>query len=158
MKNFLLFLSLCIGAIQFTFGQEPTADSLNTGPTRKYKFELTTSKAAISGILITQETQNEIVGSMINDFGLSALEFKFNKKTGKIKLLNVAQFLNKWYIKLVLKKDIAVCIRRLYNLESKESKNYIILDDSQDLTVVNKKRNLKYQFSPLQIQGKEDET
>ena len=153
MKIFLLFLSsLFAYTAQAT---EVSVDSI-TESTQHFSFQLTTPKATLSGILITRQTGDEIIGSMINEFGISAIDFSYNKKNDKIKLLSVVSFLNKWYIKMVLRKDLKVCLHQLYNIPLKKTKGYIIEKGNNDITINNQKHHLTYSFSPLIVQTTND--
>lgn len=115
----------------------------------RYSFQIETEKASISGIMILHVTDEEIIGSMINEFGVSAIDFIYNRKKDKVKLVNVVCFLNKWYIKLVLKNDIKLCIHVLFDIPYKENKNYLIEASDDTVSIFNKKRKLRYSFSPL---------
>lgn len=52
-----------------------------------------------------------IVGTVVSEMGLKVFDFTYAK--GKAKVLNVVAFLNKWYIRKVLKKDLAYILPRL---------------------------------------------
>ena len=67
-------------------------------PLCKRVVSIDTGKATISGILVTRETEKVIMGSIINEFGISALDFCYDKRKEKMKLTHVVSFLNKWYI------------------------------------------------------------
>lgn len=116
---------------------------------RRYSFEVSTPKAAISGVMISHSTPDEIAGSMLNEFGISALDFIFNVKKEKLTLVNVSGFLDKWYIKRLLKADLKICIHELYDIPLKNTGNRKVTRNGDDITIENVKHNLRYTFSPL---------
>lgn len=149
MKAFLLYL-----VSLFTFvaasAQSAGPDTVpDPGQRWRYAFEITTPKAAITGIMIVKETDNEILGSMFNEFGVSAIEFRYDKKKDKIKLVNVIGFLNKWYIRMTLKKDIRLSLHILFDIPYKPNKNYVITDIENGCKLANKKRKLTYTFNRI---------
>lgn len=93
-------------------------------------------KAYASGILImAREDESTIKGSLINEFGLSLLDFTYNEKKAKVKLHHVMKKMDKWYIKRVLKGDLKHVMS--------------IMQSSDDTEYYNKKRKIKYTFTPL---------
>lgn len=156
MRVFLLFLVSLLSALPIK-AKDIEADTVPaTEQCVRYAFEITTPKAAITGIMLTKESGDEILGSMINEFGISAIDFKYNKKGDKLKLLNVISFLDKWYIKMTLKKDIRLSLHILFNIPYKSNKNYEITKYESGYTIFNKKRKLTYKFNVMPIS--EDDT
>lgn len=150
MRRFLLFLSSLLFIIYPQAQEILDNDSIEPVSHDRFSFELHTPKASLTGILIIANDDNEIKGSLINEFGFSALEFVFNKKKQKIKLQNVMGFINKWYIKSVLKNDLKICLCSLYDIPIKASRQHEITKEDDSLTVCNRRRNLTYYFSTLQ--------
>lgn len=61
----------------------------------------------ITGICVINKTNDSnLVGTVINEFGMKAFDFVYSN--GKIKLINIISFLDKWYIRKVLKKILAL--------------------------------------------------
>lgn len=158
MRHFLLFLS------SFLFSFNLVAQNLNYDPSQenckrsRYAFQIETQKAAVTGIMILKETADEIAGSMVNEFGVSAIDFIYNKKKDSIKLLSVVSFLNKWYIKKVLKKDLKLSIQLLTDLPGKQPKNYEIDQMDAYLIILNIKRKIKYTFNIMESESPAYET
>lgn len=156
MKAFLLFLSSIIACISFSVNAQETviSDSI-----QRQAFQIDISGNSLSGVLITRIDNDRILGSMINEFGVSALDFSFDRKKDKVKLVNVISFLNKWYIKLVLKNDIKYCLHVIYDTSYKEKKGYSVSRDDGKTIITNNKRHITYTFSSLpDLQIIEDET
>jgi len=114
MKRFLLFLNslLFVCAIGLCANDIDSTDVNNQ--LQRYAFQIETDKAFVSGLLLANESEDVINGSMINEFGVSAIDFTYSKRKQKVKLLNVVSFLNKWYIRMVLKNDLKFCLHILY--------------------------------------------
>jgi hypothetical protein len=149
MRAILIFLSSLLAFVSFNSRAEVLdADSIQD-QCQRYSFQLETSKAAISGIFIAKEDAETITGTMVNEFGISAISFVYSIKKDKVKLLSVISFLDKWYIKMVLKKDIKFCIHTLYNIPSKQDKTYGVVVDSDTVAITNNKRHIRYTFIPL---------
>ena len=124
MKKRLLFL------LFFLF-----ASLLQVSANDRYTVQIDIRKAYISGICIIHEEEEVVTASIMNEFGVSALTYKYNKTSGKVKILNIFKPMNKWYIKRVLKKDL------------KKITQEMPLQDP--LTYENRKYNIIYQFTPL---------
>lgn len=115
----------------------------------RYYFELNRDGNSLSGLLITRQENGEILGSIINEFGVSAIDFVYQCKQRHFELKHVAKFLDKWYIRRTLKKDLAYCLDCLYNLNPKPSNTYIIVTNPDSTCILNRKLNIAYTFSPL---------
>ena len=110
----------------------------------RFGFILDMPKGYLSGILILREDGEYTIGSIINECGMSAVDFRFDKKRNRIKLLNVSSFLNKWYIRKVLSKDLAYSLSLLKRKELIEKKGYEVTMTDNSIEVHNKRYNLKY--------------
>lgn len=156
MKRFLLFLNSLL--LAFTSGIQASdngqIDSYHQ--LQRYSFQIETGKAYVSGILLANEAEESIVGSMINEFGVSAIDFSYSKEKQKVKLLSVVSFLNKWYIKKVLKNDINFCLHILYGIPFKQKHNYEIINHGDTVSIINQKRKIRYSFTPLNTQEAND--
>lgn len=126
-------------------------DSTATSPDsiRRYSVTIDTPKAHVSGIMILREDGHNVTGSMINEFGVSAMDFIFSKTSGGITLVNVARFLDKWYIRKTLEADIAYCMHVLYGLDPRPRKHISVTPGQTTTTVTNRRRNLIYSFTPF---------
>ena len=91
-------------------------------------------KGYISGVCILVNDENLVKGCIFNEFGISAIDFTYQLKQRKVKLVNVIKMLNKWYIKRILKRDLAQVMENL-------SKGIMTYHD--------KKYNIDYNFSIL---------
>lgn len=151
MKAFLIFLSSLFAVISFTAKADEVDSQEYVSQLERYTFQIENSNSVVSGILITSENNGDIRGSMINEFGVSALDFIYTKKNEKIKILNVISFLNKWYIKRVLRNDIKYCLHILYGIPLKGKSNYEVVKSVEQTSIINNKWHLKYTLTPLMI-------
>lgn len=92
-------------------------------------------KGGFSGICIMQQDEEYVMGSLVNEFGIKAFDFSYQRKKGKVKLYHVMGMMNKWYIKRVLRKDLAVIMKKHLNGELLEHNN--------------KRYKITYLFTPL---------
>lgn len=113
--------------------QHPLPDSI--GSKMKYNASIEMKKGYLSGICILIRDKDGYKGSIFNEFGISVLDFTYQPVTGKVKLENVIQLLDKWYIKRLLKQDFSQVIKNL-------QKGISIYD--------NKKYKIHYQFTELE--------
>lgn len=156
MRTFLLFLLSSVFVVCNAFAA-PERELLTDAPaTLKMAFRIEMQKGYVSGIMICAETEDVINGSLVNEFGISAIDFSYSKKKEKVKLMNVGSFLNKWYIRRVLKNDINFAIHILYDIPYKKKNNYEVSHDGANVTVFNTTRKIRYIFSPLQNKSNND--
>ncbi len=149
MRTFLLFLLSSVFAVCNAFAAPETDSHTNASGNRKMAFRIEMQKGYVSGIMISAETDDAINGSMVNEFGISAIDFSYSKEKEKVKLINVGSFLNKWYIKQVLRNDINFALHILYGMPYKKKLHYEVTRDGENVTIFNTKRKIKYTFSPL---------
>lgn len=146
-RVFLLSLSMfCSIFVCGAQGIEADADSLLT---HRCAFGITMEKGHISGIMVAKEDRGTIIGSMINEFGVSALSFVYDKRENRLKLQDLVSFLNKWYIKRVLKADLTFCLHVLYNTPFEKKHNYKLSVSETGISIANTKRHITYTFQPL---------
>ena len=136
---FSLFPLLPISA-QDIADQHPLPDSI--GSKMKYNATIEMKKGYLSGICMLIRDKDGYKGSIFNEFGISVLDFTYQPVTGKVKLENVIQLLDKWYIKRLLKQDLSQVIKNL-------QKGISIYD--------NKKYKIHYQFTELEERMEEKE-
>lgn len=149
MKRFLALLGsllcLCLWSAK---AQEGVASS-EPNPLRPYTFQIEMGQSALSGVWLMREAGDTIYGSLINEFGVSAIDFAYAKRTERVKLLSVVRFLDKWYIRPTLKKDIALCVQLLCDLPHKTSARYQLSQEGDTWVVKNLRRRIHYSFTPI---------
>lgn len=91
-------------------------------------------KAYISGVCIMVNDNGVVKGSLFNEFGLSALDFSYDIAREKVKLYDVMDRLDKWYIKRQLRKDLRQLFHQL-QLGNEEYRN--------------ERQKITYRFTPM---------
>ena len=139
MRRFILLISLMVVSFSRGTAYAQKACFLDSeGDKAKYTVMIDFKKAYISGIGVMARQGPKIVGSVFNEFGVSVLSFSYDIPRRKTKIIDTIEFLNKWYIKKVLRRDINALMEVM---------------DSTGATYCNEKRNITYTFSPLTEQN-----
>ncbi len=137
MQRFSALISallLCLAAHAATF---PTADGERT----RYNAVIEMGRGYVSGVCILMADGDEVKGCLVNEFGISALDFIYYPKKEKVKLVNVVKMLDKWYIRRTLRADLAKVMHNLAN---------------GIMTYRNEKRKIDYKFTVLQEDATEE--
>lgn len=103
--------------------------------------------AGLTGICLLKDNGDKIMGSAINEFGIKGFDFVLDKGKGKVKLKNVIKFLNKWYIKRVLRKDLALLLRE--NNTPRQLGKRKLNVEKDGVCLENSKYHIIYKFKPL---------
>jgi hypothetical protein len=106
----------------------------NEGERVKYNAYIEMSRAYISGMSVLMKEGDVIKGSFFNEFGITALDFTYHPKRQKVKLHHVMKMMDKWYIRRVIRKDIAQLMICLQKGETQYQ---------------NERRHINYQFLPI---------
>lgn len=117
----LIFCSLCAHAQD---------DALS-----RYTVQIDFRKAYISGLCLMRQESQQVTASVVNEFGVSALTYRYDAAKGKTKIQSIVKQMNKWYIKRVLKHDLSIIMQQM--------------PADSDLVYENKKYKIVYTFSPL---------
>ncbi len=131
MQRFSALISallLCLAAHAASF---PTAD----GERARYDAAIEMGRGYVSGVCILVADGDEVKGCLVNEFGISALDFIYNPQTKKVKLVHVIKLLDKWYIRRTLRSDLAKVMQNLAE---------------GIMTYRNEKRKIDYKFTILQ--------
>ena len=123
-----LFTAFCLQlTAQVTFPS-------NEGERARYSAYIEMPRGYISGVCILVNNEGIIKGSIFNEFGITALDFSYDPQRQKVRLYSVVAMMDKWYIRRVLKKDLAQLMLRLQQGE---------------FSYKNERRHITYQFTPL---------
>ena len=88
----------------------------------------------VSGLLVLLHEEGMVKGSLFNEFGITALDFTYDRRKDKVKLHTVVKMMDKWYIRKVLRRDLREVMERL---------------EQGDSIYENKRRKITYKFTPL---------
>ena len=111
----------------------------------RYAATIEMPKAYLSGICVLLREGNVVRGSLFNEFGVTALDFTYHPenqiatphsdhRSEKVKLHHVISMMDKWYIRRVLRKDLAQLMLRLQQGET---------------TYHNERRHITYQLKVM---------
>jgi len=150
MKVTSLLISLLMLLSALSVSAQDSSDSLFSfqGNTLKYNMSIQRKEMNITGICMMRSTGNDIIGSVVNEFGIKAFDFDYNIDKKKVKLNNVVGFINKWYIRKILKGDLKYLFSYGKNMEKDKNRDVIIGAD-KSIEMDNNKFHLKYVFTPL---------
>lgn len=92
-------------------------------------------RAYISGIGILKKDGQSVYGSIFNEFGITALSFRYDENKDKVELLETMDMLRRGPLKHILRKDLS-CLMTNLKLGTNIFKN--------------EKRGIEYKLSPLE--------
>lgn len=99
----------------------------------------------LTAICIARQTDEGMVGTVVNEFGLRA--FDFSCKKNKVKVFNVMPMMNKWYIRKVLRADLKVLAADCDVKLGRKRKLDLHLPDS--MTLHDNRYGISYHFEKL---------
>lgn len=100
----LVFLSL-------VFPSLATAQNIQAQErTSRYSILIDMNKAYVGGICIIKGDEASLNVSIVNEFGVSIVTFRYEHERGKIKLLDCNKQLRSPFIKKILKKDFKIIL------------------------------------------------
>lgn len=105
---------------------------------QRYRVQIDVDKAGISGICILLSDEDEVLGAIVNEFGLSALSFSYDIKRDRVAIIDILPQIDRWYIRRVLRNDLRRIVPQI-----------ISSDDVCEYT--NERYKLRYWFEPLAL-------
>lgn len=102
--------------------------------TARYAASITMPRGHVSGVCMLHRCGSEVRGCIFNEFGISAMEFVYTEGCRKVRLLGVVKMLDKWYIRRVLRRDLARAVANLL---------------SGRFGYTNVRRSITYKFTPI---------
>ena len=135
MRRLALICLLFVSPLYAIMSHAQTAFPTDEGERVKYNAYIEMPRAYISGVSILMKEGDVIKGSLFNEFGITALDFTYDPKRQKVKLHTVIKMMDKWYIRRVIRKDIAQLMICLQKGETQYK---------------NERRNINYQFLPIE--------
>ena len=147
MRASLRLISLLLLLFQLPcLAQDEVADSAEI---RQYNLLLQAGPHQISGICVMKMTSpTEVIGTVINEFGLTAFDFEYNGK--KTKLSNLPSFLDKWYIRKVLQADLSFFFSNLpLQRNVRKPSRQITFSPDGEINLINIRFKIEYTFTPI---------
>lgn len=117
--------------------------SFSDNETTRYTVAIAFKKASFSGICVVRRMGGTIAGSVVNEFGIRAFDFKMSVDRRRVKLLNVMKPLDK----CLIRKAIAHDLKRLFR--AKATDEYVTVGDGG--TIVMQCPDRRYSFSKMNI-------
>ena len=121
----------------------------DTAEIRQYNLLLEAGPHQISGICVMKMTSpTEVIGTVINEFGLTAFDFEYNGK--KARLSNLPPFLDKWYIRKVLQADMSFFFSNLPKQKNvRKISRLMTFSPDGEIHMTNIRCKIKYTFTPI---------
>lgn len=85
----------------------------NDGDKVRYNLQIEVRESYLSGICIMVNNDGMIVSSIVNEFGLSLMDFIYSEKKNRLKIKSVIKPLDRWYIKRSLKRGLKGMLREM---------------------------------------------
>ena len=109
----------------------------------RYTVAITFKNASFSGICVVKRMDGIIAGSVVNEFGIRAFDFKMSGSRRRVKLLNAMKPLDK----CLIRKAIAHDLKKLFT--AVKTDEYVSVDGGG--TIVMQCPNRRYSFSKMNI-------
>lgn len=124
---------------------------------REYQLLMEIRGQEITSIcMMNVEDDGSIVGTVVNEMGVKAFDFTY--ANGKAKVINVLGPLNKWYIRMVLRKDFGFILSNIdRHQDVVYKKRSMTFTPDGDIVVKNDKYNIRYTFTPTQENHETDQ-
>ena len=100
----------------------------------RYSAYIEMPRGYVSGMLVLLHEEETVKGSLFNEFGITALDFTYDRQKDKVKLHSVVKMMDRWYIRRVLRRDLREVLKGLEQGDS-------IYED--------KRYHINYKFTPL---------
>lgn len=114
MKGCILLLSFLLLSVPAGAALAEASDfPLPEGGKARYAVMIDFGKAYVSGVCALARENDEVLGAVFNEFGVSVISFSYHAGTHRTKVLHTAGFLRRWHLKRVLKHDIGTLMDAL---------------------------------------------
>ena len=153
MIKFLALISVLVASFLAVSAKEviPPYAIFNYGEGKSLKYAATIdikSEASFTGICILKRTNERIVGSMVNEFGIKAFDFVYEECGQSFELHNVISFFNKRFVKRTVKGDMRYLVTYGINVKKDKSRKVSVNEDGT-IVLENLKHGIKYTLIPL---------
>mgnify|MGYP003294572440 CR=1 FL=1 len=104
----------------------------NEGDKVRYNLQVEIRDSFLSGICIMVNNDGIIASSIVNEFGISLMDFIYSEQKDKVKLCNMIKPLDRWYVKRLLKRSLKGMLKAM---------------KSGDTEYIDEKNRIKYVFT-----------
>ena len=105
-----------------------------SGETARYDAYIELPRGYLSGVCIMRCEGDTLRGSIFNEFGVSAMDFVYDRRKERVRLLSVMKMMDRWYIRRTLRADL----RQLFKSMNAGEGEYH-----------NERRHILYRFTPM---------
>ena len=105
-----------------------------SGEAARYDAYIELPRGYLSGVCIMRCAGDTLRGSIFNEFGVSAMDFVYDKRKERVRLLSVMKMMDRWYIRRTLRADL----RQLFKSMNAGEGEYH-----------NERRHILYRFTPM---------
>lgn len=147
MKTFLLSISILFCTFQ-GMAQNRFYPS-EEGERRDYSTIISFHNSTISGICIVSRNGNNVIGSIVNEFGIKMVDFIYDIRHNKVQCRNIMGMMDRWYIRKTLKSDLLFLLSHTDEDATAETENQILTISDGIWSLVNTDPGINYIFSPI---------
>ena len=105
-----------------------------SGEASRYEAYIELPRGYLSGVCIMRCAGDTLRGSIFNEFGVSAMDFVYDRQKDRVRLLSVMKMMDRWYIRRTLRSDRRLLLRSM-NAGEGEYRN--------------ERRHILYRFTPM---------
>lgn len=77
------------------------ADSATT-----WSAQITMPRGSLSGLCVVRVERDSLIGAMINEFGVQAFDFHYERVSQKLRLQHLIPPLNRFFLRRIIKRDV----------------------------------------------------
>ena len=111
------------------------ATDLQAQSVSRMSVEISFEKGGITGVCLLRKAEQTVSGTIMNEFGIKVFDFVYYPQRDKLRLFNVIEMLDKWYIRRVVRRDLKQVLPHLPPVS--------------EYRYENRKRHIHYLFTPL---------
>lgn len=111
------------------------ATDLQAQSVSRMSVEISFEKGGITGVCLLRNEEQTVSGTIMNEFGIKVFDFVYYRQRDKLRLFNVIEMLDKWYIRRVVRRDLKQVLPHLPPVS--------------EYRYENRKRHIHYLFTPL---------
>ena len=106
--------------------------------TDRYNVQIDLQNAYVGGLCIIKTDDTAVTASIVNEFGISLITFRYDKTRESMKIVDCVRHLNRSALRRILKRDFTNIINR-----------YMLSEENRPINYINEKHNITYNLRPL---------
>lgn len=146
MTRHLLWISLLLCFCRLSANAQSYPLLLDGEERATWNFTLERGTMTITGICMARQTEQGLVGAVVNEFGIHFFDFTCQDK--RVKVSNVFPAMNKWYIRRVLRSDLKLLAAN--KQLSSGRRRQLLVNQPDSITLINNRHRITYRFERLQ--------